>query len=162
VGSRREWVPTINWGSPISCNAASTTELAKWGEDELYIPYAADEATFLRLKGHLQTDEVLTASGPIAWRVRVGLDDLQAGGVAATAGDLDDGEVAEEHFLDERFWTYDGTMQPAGGDHPYWYTFDTSSKRKLQSPMSLVISFWNGTGSLLRVTLYVRALFLFA
>ncbi len=162
MGSRREWVPAVNWGSPVNIGAGTTTQFVVWGEDELYVPYAADEATFLRLKGHFSINGVSVAAGPIGWRVRIGLDDLQIGGALATAGDLDDGEVAEEHFLDERFWVYNGTAQPESNDHPYWFTFDTGSKRKLQSPMGLVISAFNGTAQDLSWTPFVRGLFLFA
>ncbi len=162
MASRREWIPCSNWAANTNINSGSTSQLCIWGEDELYVPGAADEATFLRLKGHIIIAEETGAVGVVGWRVRVGLDDLQAGGVAATAGDLLNGEVAEEHFLDERWWQMDGTSQPSAGDHPYYYTFDTGSKRKLQSPQALVISFRNSTAQTLVVIPFIRGLFLFA
>lgn len=161
--SRREWVPCFNYGDIASLPAVSTGQLTVWNEDNLFVANAADECTFLRLKGHL----VIEASSPgaegvIGWRVRVGLTDLAVGGAAATAGELDQIDVAEEHFLDERFWWFDTTAQPSAGDHPYYYTFDTSSKRKLALPQALVISFLNETSEDLRVTPFIRGLFLFA
>jgi len=162
MAGRREWVPASNWGSTASLAAGTANStITSWGEDELYLPYAADSATFLRLRGHIVLDEVIDGDGLFGWRVRMGLDDLQAGGPPATAGDLDDGEVAEEHFLDERFWWYDGTAQPSAGDHPYYYTFDTTSKRKLQSPQTITVTGINLGPSTIRVTVFLRALFLF-
>jgi len=69
--------------------------------------------------------------------------------------------VAEEHFMDERYWSFDGTAQPAISDHPYWCTFDTTSKRKMASPAALIVSGMNLTGGVMRVTVFLRALFLF-
>ncbi len=90
----------------------------------------------------------------------MGLDPLDAGTVT-TAGALDDAEVAEEHFLDERFWWNDATDSPSSWSNPYHYTFGTSSKRKMNSPEALVISMINTSGQVVRVTPFIRALFLF-
>jgi len=163
MASRREWVPVATWGNAVTISAGTNAELFSFGEEGLYIPNAADTCTFLRLKGHIIIAEGVPGEvGEIGWRVRVGLDELAVAGAAITAGDLQDQQVAEEHFLDERFWHYDATSQPSAGDHPYYYTFDTSSKRKLALPQALVISFLNETSEDLRVTPFIRGLFLFA
>ncbi len=163
MASRREWVPCFNWGSPASILAGSTGQLTVWNEDNLFVANGADECTFLRLKGHIVLAEGAPGSaGTVGWRVRVGLTDLAVGGAAATAGELDQIDVAEEHYLDERYWHFDTTAQPSAGDHPYYYTFDTSSKRKLALPQALVISWLNETPDDMRVTPFLRGLFLFA
>ncbi len=160
MAGRREWVPAFNWGAAASVAAGETNGLLTWwGEDELYVPYAADSATFLRLRGHIVV-EPGTGEGIIGWRVRMGLDPLDAGTVT-TAGALDDAEVAEEHFLDERFWWNDSTDAPSSWSNPYHYTFGTASKRKMNSPEALVISMINTSGQVVRVTPFIRALFLF-
>ena len=163
MASRREWIPVAVWGNAVSISAGTTAQLFSFGEADLYIPNGVDECTFLRLKGHIVIDEGAPGdTGQCGWRVRVGLDELGIAGVAIVAGDLELEDVAEEHFLDERFWFYDTTAQPSAGDHPYYYTFDTSSKRKLQLPQSLTCSFMNRTAGAMRVTPFVRGLFLFA
>ncbi len=163
MASRREWVPCFNYGDAASILAGTTGQLTSWDELTLFIANAADECTFLRLKGHIVVAEGAPGSaGTIGWRVRVGLTDLAVGGAASTAGEIDDVDVAEEHFLDERFWHYDTTAQPSAGDHPYYYTFDTSSKRKLALPQALVVSFLNDTADDIRVVPFLRGLFLFA
>ena len=111
MASRREWVPCVTWGNAVTIVAGTTAELFSYGEEDLYIPNAADTCTFLRLKGHIVIAEsqVGGADGICGWRVRVGLDELAVAGAAITAGDLEIQQVAEEHFLDERFWFYDTT-----------------------------------------------------
>ncbi len=162
MAGRREWVPCFNWGAFATVAAGSfNTALTWWGEDELYSPAGAqDSCTFLRLKGHIVVEES-SSEGTIGWRVRIGTDSLDAGGAPTTAGEIDDSEVAEEHFLDERFWFYDTTAQPSSWSHPYYTTFDTASKRKLASPQALVVTFGNGSGVDIRVQPYLRGLFLF-
>ncbi len=160
MAGRREWVPSFNWGSVSNIAAGETNGLLTWwGEDELYVPAAADQATFLRLRGHIIIEEQ-TTEGIVGWRVRLGLDPLDAGTVT-TAGALDDAEVAEEHFLDERYWWNDATAAPSSWSNPYYYTFDTVSKRKLASPQALVVSMINTSTSTMRVTNFLRGLFLF-
>jgi len=160
VAGRREWVAAFNYGSFANLAAGENNGLLTWwGEDELYVPYAADSATFLRLRGHIIV-EPGSMEGIIGWRVRMGLDPLDAGAVT-TAGALDDAEVAEEHFLDERFWWNDGFSSPSSPSNPYHYTFDTVSKRKLASPAALVVSGINLSTAEVTVHIFLRALFLF-
>ncbi len=158
MAGRREWIPCASWAIGVNILPGVDSPFCLYGEDEMYLPYAADEATFLRLKGHI----IVTGGdrGIVGWRVRMGLDELGGGGVT-TAGPLSDMEVAEEHFLDERYWFSDGGDGPNLLSHPYWCTFNTASKRKMKSPDSLVISFLNETAQALTVTPFIRGLFLF-
>lgn len=158
MAGRREWVPCVNWGNAETIPNAATTTLCQWGEDELYVPYAADSATFLRLRGHIVISDA-AGVGTVGWRVRLGLDPL-SGGAVATAGALNDFDVAEEHYMDERFWHNQATG-PSLNDHPYWTTFDTRSKRRLDSPAALIVSMLNFSGQEMRVEPYLRALMLF-
>ncbi len=161
--SRREWIPNTSWGSLANVAGGSTVDIAHWGEQELYFAYSADEATFLRMKGHIIVSGVASAdTGPIGWRLRVGLETLDGAGLIRTAGGLQDAGVAEEHYIDERYWDFDGTAQPSSWSHPYYTTFDSGSKRKLATPQAIVLSFLNTTTDVISVRMYLRGLFLFA
>ncbi len=157
--ARFEWVVPSSWGLEISIAANATTDTELLNSSILFDAYASDDCTIVTVKGHFCFTEVNAATPEInvfGWRVRMGLEDLNVGG-SSYAGSLDTLGPAEEHFLDERFWSQGsaGTSNTNMPD-PYYTRFDVKSKRKIRHGQTLGLSFWNDANVVRRLKRFIR------
>lgn len=157
--SRFEWIVPLGYGTALSCAANTTSDSHLIQAANSFDAYGTDSLTVLTVKGHICFSEANAATPEMnvfGWRVRVGLENLNVGGVDY-AGSIDALGTAEESFLDERFWTQ-GTMGTSVTNMPpaYYLKFDIKSKRKLKRGQTLGLSFWNDADVVRRVHRFIR------
>lgn len=154
-----EWVVPTTYGQEVSILANDTTDTNLLTMSTMFDAYATDDITVIAVKGHICFTEANAATPEMnvfGWRVRLGLEDLQVGG-STYSGDIDNFSVADEHFLDERFWTQGtlGTSTTNMAD-AYYLRLDVKSKRRMKAGQLLGLSFYNDANVVRRLKRYIR------